>query len=180
MHIEHNCRWVNRIKAIIPIALAASLILGCRAILLASPSATSKTTDTPETVSNPLAGSESGFAGVWEGSTLADCGGLSPFPSRCNAEQKVTITLLQGPNSKITGRYTCAYGNMDCYHANDTGRVVGATIDGRRMSVRVIMPDATSCIFAGLNLEQTINGGYSCYQGGALIEQGSWRAQRSY
>jgi hypothetical protein len=180
MHMEQNYRRVNRINAIIAITLAACLILGCRDTLLASPSATSKTTDTPETVSSPLSGSESGVDGVWKGSTLADCGGLSSFPSRCNAEQKVTITLLPGPNSKITGRYTCAYGNMDCYHANDTGRVVGATINGRRMSVRVIMPDATSCIFSGRNLEQTINGGYSCYQGGALIEHGSWRAQRSY
>lgn len=138
------------------------------------------TTDTAETVSNPLARSESGIAGVWQGSTLADCGVNSSFTSRCNAEQKVTITLVQGPNSKITGRYFCSYGNMDCYHANDTGRVAGVSINGTRMNVRVIMPDGTSCIFSGRDLEQTINGGHSCYQGAALIEQGSWRAQRSY
>src|SRR5437660_6597372 len=170
--MDHNYRRVSRTNATIPMVLAAGFILGCRETLSPSPSATSKVADTPESVSSPLAGSESGVAGVCEGSTLADCGAHSSFPSRCNAEQKVTITLLQGPNSKITGRYTCAYGNIDCYLANDTGRVVGATINGRRMSVRVIMPNATSCIFSGRNLQQTINGAYSCYQGGDLIEQG--------
>jgi hypothetical protein len=37
-----------------------------------------------------------------------------------------------------------------------------------------------SCIFSGRNVEQNINGGYTCYQGGSPIEQGSWRARRSY
>jgi hypothetical protein len=109
MHMEQHYRRVNRINAIIPIALAACLVVGCRGTLLASPSATSNAANTAQ-VSNPLAGDESGIAGVWQGSTLADCGAHSSIPSRCNAEQKVTITLLQGPNAKITGRYTCAYG----------------------------------------------------------------------
>jgi hypothetical protein len=113
-------------------------------------------------------------------STLADCGVSSSFPSRCNAEQKVTITLMQGPNSKISGRYTCSYGNIDCYDDNETGRVIGVSISGARMTVRVIMPDGTSCIFTGRNVDQTINGGYSCYGGGALVEGGLWRAKRSY
>jgi hypothetical protein len=72
------------------------------------------------------------------------------------------------------------YGNMDCYHANDTGRVAGVSISGSRLNVRVIKPDGMSCMFSGRNLEQTINGGYICYEGGVLIEQGSWRAPRSY
>jgi hypothetical protein len=38
MHMEQDYRLVNRINAIISIALAASLILGCRGTLLASPS----------------------------------------------------------------------------------------------------------------------------------------------
>jgi hypothetical protein len=86
----------------------------------------------------------------------------SSFPSRCNAEQKVTITLVQGPDSTITRQYSYSYGNMNCYHANDTGRIAGVSINRTRMNVRVIMPDGTSCIFIGRNLDQTINGGYSC------------------
>jgi hypothetical protein len=123
---------------------------------------------------------DSGFAGVWQGTTLASCAAFAYLPSRCNAEQVVTITLLQGPDAKFTGRYTCAYGNMDCYHANNTGKVINVTIARARMNVRVMMPDGTSCIYTGIDMNQTINGGYSCYQGGGLIEQGSWRARRSY
>ena len=126
------------------------------------------------------ADSEAGAAGVWQGTTLATCAAFAHLPSRCNAEQKVTITLLQGSGGKFTGRYTCGYGNMDCYDANYTGKVVEASMDRARLSVRVIMPDGTSCIYTGINVNQTINGGYTCYQGGGLIEQGSWQAHRSY
>ncbi|MBV8055059.1 MAG: hypothetical protein JO071_07445 [Deltaproteobacteria bacterium] len=126
------------------------------------------------------AAAESSFAGVWQGTTLASCAALGSLPSRCDALQKVTITLLEGSHAKLSGRYTCAYGNRDCYHGNDTGKVIDVSIAGARMSVRVIMPDATSCIYTGIEVNQSINGGYSCYQGGGLIEQGSWRAHRSF
>ena len=69
---------------------------------------------------------------------------------------------------------------MDCYHANDTGKVANVIIAGARMTIRVIMPDGTSCLYTGIDVNQTVNGGYSCYQGGGLIEEGSWRARRSY
>jgi hypothetical protein len=123
---------------------------------------------------------QSDFAGVWQGTTVAECGANSPLPSRCNALQNVTITLIEGPNSKLGGRYSCAYGNMDCYDANETGKVIDVSLNGARINIRVIMPDATSCIFTGMNVNQTINGGYTCYQGGSLLEEGAWRARRSY
>jgi len=123
---------------------------------------------------------ESDFAGVWQGTTLASCAEFRHLPGRCDAEQKVTITLLQGANGKFSGRYTCAYGNMDCYHENTTGKVVDVSIIGARMNIRIIMPDVTSCIFTGRDVNQSVNGGYTCYQGGGLIEEGSWQARRSY
>ncbi|HJU12406.1 MAG TPA: hypothetical protein VJ728_16100 [Candidatus Binataceae bacterium] len=73
------------------------------------------TADQPASAA-PVAGnanSESGVAGVWQGTTLASCAAFAHLPSRCNAEQKVTITLLENGNAKYGGRYTCAYGNMD-------------------------------------------------------------------
>jgi len=123
---------------------------------------------------------ESGFAGVWQGTTLSSCAAFAYRPTRCNAEQKVTITLLQSPDGKFSGQYTCAYGNMDCYHENTTGKVIDVTSANARMNVRVLMPDGTSCLFTGIDVNQSINGGYTCYQGGGLIEQGSWLARRSY
>lgn len=178
-----NSQPFSRIAAIMLSASLSALTFGC-----ASGSAETYSSVPADRSAAPASGeraassadAESGFAGVWQGTTLASCAAFAYLPSRCNAEQNVTITLLQSPDGKFTGRYTCAYGNMDCYHANETGKVIEVSNAGARMSVRVIMPDATSCIFTGINVNQTINGGYSCYQGGGLIEQGSWRAHRSY
>jgi hypothetical protein len=118
--------------------------------------------------------------GVWDGTTLASCNPMLPFQSRCNAQQKVTITLVEDKSSKLGGYYKCAYGNMNCYNLNETGKVVDATLNGSRVSMRVIMRDGTTCRFSGLDKGGDINGGYSCYSGGSLLEQGSWRARRSY
>jgi hypothetical protein len=99
--------------------------------------------------------------------------------TRCGARQKVTLTLLEGA-SGITGYYRCAYLNSNCYDMNETGKIVDVNLDRSRMTVRVMMPDVTSCLYTGLITGNNLNGGYSCYGGGALIENGSWRAQRSY
>ncbi|HKV54195.1 MAG TPA: hypothetical protein VJN94_06080 [Candidatus Binataceae bacterium] len=138
-----------------------------------------------DTATQPVSNGEnaapgpSDIAGVWQGTTLALCGGFTPSPSRCNAQQRVTITLLD-EGGKLTGKYKCAYGNMDCYHMNTSGKVVDVARNGARMNIRVQMPDGTSCLYTGVDIGQSVNGGYSCYAGGSQIEEGSWRAQRSY
>ncbi|MBV8356424.1 MAG: hypothetical protein JO189_00600 [Deltaproteobacteria bacterium] len=163
--------------------LITALIFGCASggsDTYSSTPADHSTATAPGAQAASSADAESGFAGVWQGTTLASCAAFAHLPSRCDAEQAVTITLLQSPDGKFTGRYTCAYGNMDCYHENTTGKVIDVTVTGARMNIRVLMPDATSCIYTGINMNQAINGGYTCYQGGGLIEEGSWRAHRSY
>ena len=114
--------------------------------------------------------------GVWTGTTVANCS--MSARNRCNAEQKVTITLIQ--DTKLTGYYRCAYGTLNCLNMNETGKVVYATFKESRVTIRVAMPDATSCLYSGLIANDAVRGGYSCYAGGATIEQGSWQAQRSY
>ena len=118
-----------------------------------------------------------GVIGTWEGTTVARCPG-SP-PGRCNAQQKISITLHEGNNSTIAGSYTCAYGNQTCLRQNNTGTVTDVTLTGSRITFRVIMPDGTSCIFNGNVANNTITGGYSCYSGGSLLEQGEWLAHRA-
>jgi hypothetical protein len=176
-----TCQPFSRIAGIMLSALMTALTFGCAS------GGSDTYSNTPADRSAATApgaqaasDAESGFAGVWQGTTLASCAAFAHLPSRCDAEQTVTITLLQSPDGKFTGRYTCAYGNMDCYHENTTGKVIDVTITGVRMNIRVLMPDATSCISTGIDVNQTINGGYTCYQGGGLIEEGSWRAHRSY
>jgi len=121
---------------------------------------------------------EHALIGVWEGTTVANCS-LS-LPSRCNAQQDVSMTLLQGDNSKLNGYYKCSYGNMNCYNMNETGKIVDGSLNGSQLSMRVMMRDGTSCRFTGRTQSGTVNGGYSCYAGGSILEQGSWRARRSY
>jgi hypothetical protein len=171
----------TRPALIVANVLLAALFLGCAAGRSSDTYSTQPAASTGTQASGaPPAATESEFAGVWEGTTLATCATFAHLPSRCNAEQKVTIILVKGPDSKLTGRYTCSYGNMDCYDQNDTGKVIDVSITGVLMNIRVIMPDTTSCMFSGRNVSEDINGGYSCYQGGSLIEQGAWRARRSY
>jgi hypothetical protein len=117
--------------------------------------------------------------GVWQGTSLATCG--MSLPNRCNAQQLITITLLPpGDNGKIGGYYKCAYGNLNCYDMNTTGKIGNVLINGVLLSVLVIMPDGTSCRYSGRNVDGSINGGYSCYEGGSQFEQGSWRAKKQY
>jgi len=122
---------------------------------------------------------DSPILGVWEGTTLAACGGVS-LPDRCNAQQMVTITLIEGEDSKIGGFYKCSYGNMDCYDLNTTGKVVDAGLSGNQISMRVMMLDGTSCRFNGRVSNHAVLGGYSCFTGASQFEQGTWRAQHSY
>jgi len=182
MRTSQQCR---PIAALVSCAMLSALIPGC-AYRSSDTYSTYPSAPTESPAANAPAQTassgetESGFAGVWEGTTLASCAAFAHLPSRCDAEQKVTITLLQGAEGKFTGRYTCAYGNMDCYHETTTGKVIDVTTIGARMNIRVLMPDATSCIYTGLDVNQSINGGYTCYQGGGMIEEGSWLARRSY
>lgn len=126
----------------------------------------------------PASKQASGILGVWDGTTLATC--ATSLPSRCNAEQIVSITLIQEENGKIGGYYKCSYGNMECFHLNETGKVVDAALEGNQISMRVMMRDGTSCRFSGRVSNDAVIGGYSCYSGGSRFEQGTWRARHSY
>jgi hypothetical protein len=117
--------------------------------------------------------------GVWDGTTLASCSASLP-QNRCNAQQKVSITILEGENGKLGGFYKCSFGTQDCYHLNETGKVVDAAITGTLVSMRVMLPDGTSCAFNGRPAENVVNGGYTCTSGGAVLERGVWRARRNY
>jgi hypothetical protein len=117
--------------------------------------------------------------GVWQGTSLATCG--MSLPNRCNAQQLITITLLPpGDNGKIGGYYKCAYGNMNCYNMNTTGKISYVSVNRSFLSVLVQMSDGTSCRYQGRNVDGAINGGYTCQSGGTQFEQGSWRAKRQY
>lgn len=174
---------MNRLRTFAKTCLVAAIV----AIMAAANGGcgSSQTTETGYNSASPanpvvptVATPKSDIVGVYRGTTRAYC--LHTIPGRCNAVQDVTITLTEDGDSKILGSYQCSYGNQVCYNLNETGKVVSTSIDGSRLNVRVMMPDGSSCLFSGLKSDDTINGGYSCYQGGSLIEQGIWRAKKAY
>jgi len=117
--------------------------------------------------------------GVWRGSTqVTNC--FAAQPGRCGAQQIVTITLIEVTNSTVTGEYKCSYGNQTCLGQNTSGKIFAASLRGAQLLIRVKMPDGTSCMFGGRIVNAMINGAYTCYAGGAIIEQGVWRARQSY
>jgi hypothetical protein len=181
---DRNWSQQNYLKAMgaILIAIAGLAIAGCAAggagdAGYSSPAGATApaATSAAPSASGVKAGGE---VGVWEGLSLASCGTFSA-PNRCNAQEKITLTLLQGEKG-LTGYYQCAYATMDCLGQNQTGKIVDAKLDGGQLWTRVQMPDGTSCLYTGRTAGNRINGGYSCYGGGALIESGSWQGERTY
>jgi hypothetical protein len=120
---------------------------------------------------------ESDLLGVWEGTTFAR---KVSERGRMGAQQLVTITLLEGKNSVVTGYYKCSYGNQTCLGQNTTGNVMAASLEGSRILIRVRLPDATTCMLSGYVVNSSVTGGYSVYAGGGMLEQGDWRAERSH
>jgi hypothetical protein len=119
------------------------------------------------------------IVGVWQGiSDANDC--LETEPGRCGAQENITLTILRDTGSGIKGSYRCAYGNQTCLGQNNTGKIVSVQIDRQNAAVRVLMPDATTCLFLGRVNQASITGNYVCYAGGAIREQGSWHGRRVY
>jgi hypothetical protein len=113
----------------------------------------------------------------WAGTTKVRCGPMSSDPTRCGAVQNITLTLVQD-GSKVSGSYTCAYGNRNCRGMQEAGTVLG-TLDGNRLTVVVTTPDRSNCRFNG-NLEQDSGkGNYHCTGGSQYQERGTWRIHRS-
>lgn len=121
-----------------------------------------------------------GVTGVWQGQSWANCNLLMMADeTRCGAVNPITFTLLQ-KQAEVGGYYKCAFGNMNCLNMNETGRVATGNLGPNMLSMRVMMPDGSDCMFNGHPAGDAMEGSYLCMQGGGLIEQGLWRVRRSY
>jgi hypothetical protein len=120
-------------------------------------------------------------AGYWSGTTrvMPPCGFSS---GRCNAVNNITFSLTQ-KGKRLRGKYTCAYGNLICRNggADNTGKVVSGKVSGNRIRLSVVIPaDVSNCYYNGTLTSPTgIRGGYACYQGGALVEEGQWNVTQA-
>ncbi len=119
------------------------------------------------------------LAGYWVGTSTAFCN-LNPaeLDMRCNSINVITLSLFED-NNRMSGFYKCSFGNQDCRNQNDSGKVAAARMRGRRLEMRIAMPDLSSCIFEGAaNSPASMQGTYFCYQGGGLMEQGRFEIRR--
>jgi hypothetical protein len=113
---------------------------------------------------------------LWSGTTLVTPCAFA-LSGRCNAENKITLKLTD-QNNQITGNYTCAYGTMVCRNggADNTGTIAQGRVSGDQMRLNLMIPaDGSNCYCNGiLRSAAKIHGTYMCFNGGALVEEGTW------
>ena len=171
-------RGTRRFRPAIRGALASLLLLalcGCAAKPGVSHAAISPMPPAPE----PPSQAGEGVSGVWQGVSIANCEGDPSDPGRCNAEQKIILTMFQQGDA-ITGYYKCAFGNQLCRHLDETGPIRDGTLKHTRLTFRVMLEDGSMCLFTGRPAANLFEGGYECLQGGGIIEQGIFQTRRNY
>jgi len=120
-------------------------------------------------------------SGLWSGTTLVTpCDFASS--GRCNAQNKITLTLAQQDN-RITGNYTCSTGTMICRNggADNTGNVQWGRISGNQIRLSLSIPaDVSNCNYNGMLTSATrMHGSYMCFNGASLVEEGTWDVKRA-
>ena len=113
----------------------------------------------------------------WAGTTKARCGPMVTDQTRCSAVQNITLTLVQD-GSKVSGAYTCAYGNQNCRGMQEVGTISEGTLKGNQLELVIMTPDRSTCRFNGLLKHESGKGSYYCKGGSQLDERGSWRIHR--
>ena len=119
---------------------------------------------------------------LWNGTLrVTPCMATLRDRSRCGAVNNITFTIIQD-DSQVSGHYTCAIGTAICRNGNDakTGKITSGKVSGKQIRFSVLVPsDVSNCNYTGYSSEPgTMRGGYSCYQGGGLIEQGMFQVTR--
>jgi len=174
---------IVRAAAFATLLLALAVLAGCSAESTQSGSAVSPAAPVGAS-SAPASAPQSGggprdISGLWEGTSLATCGVFVGDQNRCGAVNKVAFTFLQS-GDVISGHYACSFGNQDCRNLDESGKIADGRMKSTLLTLRVEMQDGSDCMFSGQPKGDAIEGGYSCLQGGGLLEQGYWNVRRSY
>lgn len=119
------------------------------------------------------------MAGLWEGTAISGCDSMQAERTRCHAVVNIALTITQ-QDSTVGGSYRCRTGTMMCRKLNDTGEIAYGRADKAILSLRVVLSDGSSCIFQGRCSGDRMAGGYTCLQGGAIMERGQWEVERIY
>jgi hypothetical protein len=119
----------------------------------------------------------SSASGRWAGATKARCGTFTTDHSRCNAVQNITLDLVQNAD-KVSGTYTCAYGNQNCRGMQEEGSISQGSIKGNQLALTTMTPERSTCRFSGIIENNAGKGTYYCKGGSQRDERGTWRIKR--
>jgi hypothetical protein len=122
---------------------------------------------------------DSEVTGLWEGTAVNGCSFIQMERTRCHAVVNIALTMTQ-QGSTVGGSYKCSTGTMMCRKLNDTGEIVYGAVREGSLSLRVMLPDGSSCIFQGRRSVERMVGNYICLQGTAIVERGQWEVERIY
>jgi hypothetical protein len=154
------------------LGLGVVVFSGCAVTTLPERSSGSLSEESP-----PDARVGRGLTGVWEGGSACRPGRYS---SNCYGIRNIAFTFAVLEGSSAAGFYRCATGTVSCRNRLETGPIVRTDWKGKRLWLRVMLGDGSSCLFTSILGHDKLAGGYECLQGAALVEQGRWWAERSY
>jgi hypothetical protein len=117
------------------------------------------------------------LTGVWKGGSLCR---WSRVDTSCRGGVNITFTLFPAVRSKMTGSYSCENGIVGCRNRLESGTIATVEMNGKRLWLRVMLGDGSSCLFTSRFGRDKMAGGYECLQGAGLVEQGRWWIERSY
>jgi hypothetical protein len=122
-----------------------------------------------------------GFTGLWKGTLRVMPSMNVREQNRIGAVNNISFTIIEN-DGKISGHYTCSIGTQICRNGNadNGGQIVSGNASGKNIHFTVILPaDVSNCYYNGYSTAPgQMRGGYNCYQGGSLIEQGNFEVTR--
>jgi hypothetical protein len=116
------------------------------------------------------------LAGVWEGTSVSDCRGMSP----CIGLRHITFAMLPSASGGLNGFYRCERITSGCKFYNDRGLITSALVDRRIFSANIEFQDDQECIFRSLAEPFEMEGRFFCKQRAIEIDRGVWRAERTF
>jgi hypothetical protein len=125
----------------------------------------------------PESSSLDDLIGVWKGGSLCRWRRIG---TSCRGAVNIAFTLFPVARSKIKGFYSCEVGAAGCRYGLENGPIATVSMNGRRLWLRVMLGDGSSCLFTSRFGRDRMAGGYECLQGAGLVEQGRWWIERSY
>jgi hypothetical protein len=119
---------------------------------------------------------DSMLAGVWEGTSVSDCSGMTP----CTGMRWFTFTMMPASTGGLDGFYRCEQSTGACEPYNNRGLITEASVNRRLFSVNVELQDDQECIFRSLPAPVEMEGRFYCKQRAIQIDRGVWRAERTF